>query len=144
MSDPLPVVSSLTPVALEARREGLLRDLVRRAQAREERPEGYCLVFRPDADVLAGIRRHVDAGRFAVRRTGLRGVRGHLRRGVAGLALDGGAAAAHADGPVGRAHGAGVRSSTVEDQVIYDRHDEDILITRVLHGRRNQAAAWSE
>ena len=40
--------------------------------------------------------------------------------------------------------GAGVRSFTVENHVIYYRHDGDILIARVLHGRRDQAAAWSE
>ena len=40
--------------------------------------------------------------------------------------------------------GAGVRSFTVENHVIYYRHDEDALIARVLHGRRDQAAAWSE
>ena len=40
--------------------------------------------------------------------------------------------------------GAGVRSFTVENHVIYYRHDEDVVIARVLHGRRDQAAAWSE
>jgi toxin ParE1/3/4 len=38
----------------------------------------------------------------------------------------------------------GVRSFTVENHVIYYRHDGDILIARVLHGRRDQAGAWSE
>jgi len=40
--------------------------------------------------------------------------------------------------------GTGVRSFTVENHVIYYRHDRDVLIARVLHGRRDQAAAWSE
>jgi toxin ParE1/3/4 len=40
--------------------------------------------------------------------------------------------------------GAGVRSFTVENHVIYYRHDGEVLIARVLHGRRDQAAAWSE
>jgi toxin ParE1/3/4 len=40
--------------------------------------------------------------------------------------------------------GADVRSFTVENHVIYYRHDGDVLISRVLHGRRDQAAAWSE
>ena len=40
--------------------------------------------------------------------------------------------------------GAGVRSFTVENHVVYYRHDGDVLIARVLHGRRDQAAAWSE
>lgn len=40
--------------------------------------------------------------------------------------------------------GAGVRSFSVENHVIYYRHDRDVLIARVLHGRRDQAAAWAE
>jgi toxin ParE1/3/4 len=40
--------------------------------------------------------------------------------------------------------GAGVRSFTVENHVIYYRHDGGVLIARVLHGRRDQAAVWSE
>ena len=40
--------------------------------------------------------------------------------------------------------GAGVRSFTVANHVIYYRHDGEILIARVLHGRRDQTAAWSE
>lgn len=40
--------------------------------------------------------------------------------------------------------GAGVRSFTVENHVIYYRHEGEILIARVLHGRRDQGAAWSE
>jgi len=40
--------------------------------------------------------------------------------------------------------GEGVRSFAVESYVIYYRHDADVLIARVLHGRRDQAAAWSE
>ena len=40
--------------------------------------------------------------------------------------------------------GGGVRSFTVENHVIYYRHDGDALIARVLHGRRDQAAAWSD
>jgi len=40
--------------------------------------------------------------------------------------------------------GDGVRSLVVESCVIYYRYDEDLLIARVLHGRRDQAAAWSE
>jgi toxin ParE1/3/4 len=40
--------------------------------------------------------------------------------------------------------GPSVRSFAVENHVIYYRHDGDVLIARVLHGRRDQAAAWSE
>jgi plasmid stabilization system protein ParE len=39
--------------------------------------------------------------------------------------------------------GEAIRSFTVENHVIYYRHDRDVLIARVLHGRRDQAAAWS-
>jgi toxin ParE1/3/4 len=40
--------------------------------------------------------------------------------------------------------GEGVRSIVVGSHVIYYRHEQDVLIARVLHGRRDQAAAWSE
>ena len=40
--------------------------------------------------------------------------------------------------------GAAVRSFAVENYVIYYRHDGDVLIARILHGRRDQIAAWSE
>jgi toxin ParE1/3/4 len=42
--------------------------------------------------------------------------------------------------------GIGVRSFAVENYVIYYRQedDDDVLIARVLHGRRDQIAAWSE
>jgi toxin ParE1/3/4 len=39
--------------------------------------------------------------------------------------------------------GEGVRSFTVENYVIY-RHERDVLVARLLHGRRDQIAAWSE
>lgn len=40
--------------------------------------------------------------------------------------------------------GTGIRSFAVENHVVYYRHDEEVLIARVLHGRRDQAAAWEE
>src|SRR5437762_4812634 len=40
--------------------------------------------------------------------------------------------------------GEGVRSFTVETHVIYYRHADDVLVARVLHGRRDQTAAWSK
>jgi len=39
--------------------------------------------------------------------------------------------------------GEGVRSFVVESYVIYYRYDEGPLIARVLHGRRDQIAAWA-
>jgi toxin ParE1/3/4 len=40
--------------------------------------------------------------------------------------------------------GEGVRSFVVENYVIYYRFDGALLIARVLHGRRDQFAAWSK
>ena len=40
--------------------------------------------------------------------------------------------------------GIGVRSFAVENYVIYYRREGDVLIARVLHGRRDHMAAWSE
>jgi toxin ParE1/3/4 len=42
------------------------------------------------------------------------------------------------------AFGEGVRSVTVESYLIYYRHEGAVLIARILHGRRDQAAAWAE
>lgn len=39
--------------------------------------------------------------------------------------------------------GTGVRSVVVENYVIYYR-EEDLVIARVLHGNRDQKAAWQE
>ena len=40
--------------------------------------------------------------------------------------------------------GEGVRSVVVESYVVYYRHNAGVLIARVLHGRRDQTAAWSD
>lgn len=40
--------------------------------------------------------------------------------------------------------GHGVRSFAVENYVIYYCQERDVLIARILHGRRDQMAAWSE
>jgi toxin ParE1/3/4 len=40
--------------------------------------------------------------------------------------------------------GPDVRSFVVEKHVIYYRPDKELLIARVLHGSRDQAAAWQE
>ena len=40
--------------------------------------------------------------------------------------------------------GPGVRSFAVENYVIYYRQEDDVLIARILLGRRDQMAAWSE
>ena len=40
--------------------------------------------------------------------------------------------------------GSAVRSFVVENHVTYYRPDKELLIARVLHGSRDQAAAWQE
>ncbi len=40
--------------------------------------------------------------------------------------------------------GSGVRSLAVESHVIYCRVENELLIARVLHGRRDQIAAWQQ
>jgi hypothetical protein len=67
MPEPAPIVCSLTPAALAARRAGLLTDLRRRADACEDRPTGRRLRFRAEADTLAAIARAVDAERHCCR-----------------------------------------------------------------------------
>lgn len=63
----LPVVCTLTPDALRARRSGLLSDLLRRADAREDLPEGLRLRFAPTAETLATIASAVEAERHCCR-----------------------------------------------------------------------------
>ena len=40
--------------------------------------------------------------------------------------------------------GEGVRSLAVESYVIYYRHEGEVFVARVLHGRRDQTAAWTQ
>lgn len=40
--------------------------------------------------------------------------------------------------------GVDVRSLAVESYVIYYRVENELLIARVLHGRRDQIAAWQQ
>lgn len=63
----LPIVCSLTPAALQARREGLLTDLLRRAHGCEDLPQGYRLRFAATAETLSTIARAVDAERQCCR-----------------------------------------------------------------------------
>ena len=46
----LPIMCTLTPAALNARREGMLSELLRRAQAHEELPQGHRLRFAATDD----------------------------------------------------------------------------------------------
>jgi len=63
----LPIVCTLTPDALRARREGLLTELLRRSVAHELLPEGLRLRFASSADTLASIARAVEAERHCCR-----------------------------------------------------------------------------
>jgi hypothetical protein len=62
-----PVACTLGPAALEARRQGLLADLLHRADAHEESPDGYSLRFTAAADTLGLIARAIDAERRCCR-----------------------------------------------------------------------------
>lgn len=66
MSD-LPIICTLDPATLAARREGLLQQLVRRAERLEERTDGYRLHFTACGDALALIGRAIDAERRCCR-----------------------------------------------------------------------------
>ena len=63
----LPIACTLTPEALRTRREGLLMDLVRRAERREDLPDGLRLEFAPSAETIALIARVVEAERHCCR-----------------------------------------------------------------------------
>ena len=63
----LPVACTLTAEALRARREGLLMDVVRRAEHREELSDGLRLQFAPSGETIALIARAVDAERHCCR-----------------------------------------------------------------------------
>jgi hypothetical protein len=63
----LPIVCTLSPAALAARRENLLTDLLCRASEHQQRPEGLLLRFPPDADTLSIIARAVNAERQCCR-----------------------------------------------------------------------------
>ena len=63
----LPIVCTLSPAAIRARREGLLSELVRRATAHEVLEDGHRLQFAADDDALFVIARAVDAERQCCR-----------------------------------------------------------------------------
>ena len=62
----MPIVCTLGPAALRARREGL-SELVRRAEDREEMSNGYRLRFPATEGMLPDIARTVDAERQCCR-----------------------------------------------------------------------------
>ena len=63
----LPIACTLTPEALRTRRAGLLSDLLRHAECREDLPEGLRLRFAPTSETLATITRAVEAERHCCR-----------------------------------------------------------------------------
>ena len=63
----LPIACTLTADALRARQSGLLADLLRRTQSREDTPEGLRLTFAPSHDTIAAITQAVDAERLCCR-----------------------------------------------------------------------------
>lgn len=63
----LPIVCSLTPAALTARKAGFLSDLLKRAQRHEELPQGYRLELAPTEDTLTAIARTLEAERQCCR-----------------------------------------------------------------------------
>jgi hypothetical protein len=63
----LPIVCTLTPEALEARKQGLLSALVRRSAGRELLSNGLRLRFQPSSETLSSIVRAVDAERHCCR-----------------------------------------------------------------------------
>ena len=67
MTSSVPIVCSLTPEALRARREGLLSELLRRAEAREPLPDGLHLRFPAATETLALIARAIEAERHCCR-----------------------------------------------------------------------------
>jgi hypothetical protein len=66
VSEP-PIVCTLSPAALAARREGLLTDLLCRARDYEQRGDGLLLRFAPDDHILTLIARAVEAERQCCR-----------------------------------------------------------------------------
>jgi hypothetical protein len=63
----LPIACTLTPEALRTRREGLLKDLVRRDERREDLADGLRLEFAPCEERIALIARAVEAERHCCR-----------------------------------------------------------------------------
>jgi hypothetical protein len=63
----LPIFCTLTPAALEARKQGLLSTLLKRSAGRELLPEGLRLRFEPSSEMLSRVVGAVDAERQCCR-----------------------------------------------------------------------------
>ena len=66
MSD-LPIACTLSPEALDARRQGLLAELLQRARSHEFTADGLRVSFEADAETLTMIARVVNAERLCCR-----------------------------------------------------------------------------
>jgi hypothetical protein len=63
----VPIACTLTPDALRARQQGLLSDLIRRADACDRSADGVRLRFAPSRETLSAIVEVVDAERQCCR-----------------------------------------------------------------------------
>jgi hypothetical protein len=63
----LPIVCSLTPEALDARRQGFLSRLLQQSSHRELLPDGLRLRFAPSRETLSTITEAVEAERHCCR-----------------------------------------------------------------------------
>ena len=63
----LPIFCNLTPEALEARRQGLLSELLNQSTGREFLAEGLRMRFEASSETLSNIVRAVDAERHCCR-----------------------------------------------------------------------------
>jgi hypothetical protein len=63
----LPIVCTLSPDALSARRQGLLSELLQQSATREPLPDGLRLRFTPSSETLSKITAAVDAERRCCR-----------------------------------------------------------------------------
>ena len=87
----LPIACTLSPDALQARRDGLLTELLQRAEDHGLTDDGLRLRFSPEPDTLATIARAVDAERRCCR----------FLRFVITVEPDGGAVSLELSGPPG-------------------------------------------
>jgi hypothetical protein len=62
-----PIICTLTPGGLQARRTGLLSELLNCVHEREALSDGICLKFDPTSEVLSTIVQAVDAERHCCR-----------------------------------------------------------------------------
>ena len=90
MSD-LPIACTLSSDALDARRQGLLSELLHRAQSHEFTADGLRVLFTADGETLTMIARVVNAERLCCR----------FIRFVITVAPDGGQIALELSGPTG-------------------------------------------